>query len=1554
MKFSLRILLATGLTLLAAASARAQSLSPTGIAASPGLTRPGDSVTYAITVSNSQATQFGPSPAPGATANFTVVFTHLVTGATFPVGPISVAPTSGFISAAVVDPTTGQTTPGTGTFTITSTLPTRTLEAGAYSARVTLNSTSLGASPLGVGTSSFTVSSSVLTVTGKPDLAITSLSYTAGTSYVGGTIIPMSLTYVNNPATNGIQNVPYTPGINGLPSAVRIQVVLSSNPAFGDADDFQLTINDISATNFGSNPTTDNAGNAAVLADGSTHTFSWNQLLPGNFSGSYYVLAKIDSLNALSQNDPPVLTVNGNNVWGGNALNPSGTLINLLPSNFPTVYTASHANGVANTATGYSDNPSLSSDGRYLAFASDATNLVASDTNAARDIFLFDSQTNLVRRLSVSQQGAQGNAASNNPAISANGRWVAFASDANNLVLGDTNGFSDIYAVDTVTGLISLVSVSTAGAQANNPSFKPAISQTGRYIIFESSATNLVSPATAVGVSHIYLRDRDVTNTGTFDTAGNTAITLMDVTPANLPGNANSIQAAISADGTRVAFASKATNLAAAATTASRQHVYVRNLAAATTTLVSVVNTTAVEGDADSQTPSLSSNGSGVAFASLATNLVAGDTNGVSDIFVYDTTAPGTAPRVVRVSVSSTGAQGTDPSAAGFQLGSINPTISSDGRYVAFASLDSNLTAGDINGQAQTNDANNALDIFVRDRDAGAIGTFDTGGNTATTMVSVNRFGYQTNVLLGVPSTAASNIYPVISANGRFVAFPTDAESTVGLAFGATNLLPLDSNGQRDLFLFDRRTNATVTPATPPTVTITSPGNGGTSFVNTAIPVAASATTTVGVVSSVQFFVNGASLGTSTVFPYSTSWTPTAVGTYTLSALVTDSFGNLGVSANVNVKVNAAPSIGITSPSPGSSFTLGGAQAVSASAAAATPGATIASVQFFANNVTLGTVTALPYSVTWAPQAAGTYTLRAVATDSNGISGSATSQVTVNAVVVPPTVSLTIPSSKLAVAVNGSISLTASAADSDGTVVSVRFSANGVVISTKTTPPYTATFTPTVAGSYSIVAQATDNGGNITDSTPVIVTVLGGIVPDAVYSGTYAAGFEFGRFSVINIGGKAAAFIGYSTTGPAKAYFYQNLVMNVSGGFSAAPSIVGSFTDTGVSGTLDSNRITFIGPIASAVSGTVASGYYVGNIANRAGSTLGAIVGTDGSITAYVSDGSFADAGAGSVDASGSFNLGMAGGTRLVGKTDPTTGFMSGTLVGGPGGTVLAALATGGAFSDGSLRNLSTRGQVGTGDNILIAGFVVGGTTPKQVLVRAIGPTLSSFGITGALTDSQVDIYQGTTRIASNDNWAGDSAIATAANAVGAFPLAASSLDAVVLARLAPGAYTAQVSGTGGKTGVALVELYDVDTVAAFSPQKVINVSTRGVVGTGENILIAGFIVSGSTSKKLLIRGIGPALGTLGVTGALTDPVLQIIRADRGVRTVVRENDNWETGNDSVLVANAAAQVGAFPLASGSKDSVILINLPPGTYNATVSGVGGATGVGLVEVYEVP
>jgi hypothetical protein len=259
---------------------------------------------------------------------------------------------------------------------------------------------------------------------------------------------------------------------------------------------------------------------------------------------------------------------------------------------------------------------------------------------------------------------------------------------------------------------------------------------------------------------------------------------------------------------------------------------------------------------------------------------------------------------------------------------------------------------------------------------------------------------------------------------------------------------------------------------------------------------------------------------------------------------------------------------------------------------------------------------------------------------------------------------------------------------------------------------------------------------------------------------------------------------------------------------------------------------------------------------------------------------------------------------------------------------------------------------VGTGDRILIAGFVINGATPKTVLVRALGPTLAGLGVSGALMDPTLSLFnQNGTQIASNDNWStGGATVTNAAVAVGAYTLQPSTLDSAVLATLNPGVYSAQVSGVGGTTGVALLELYDVNSVAAYASEKMVNISTRGQVGTGDSIMIAGFVVSGTSPKKVLVRGVGPTLTGLGVTGALADPVLRIVRQNG---TLVRENDNWSVGNDINLVLDASVKVGAYPLATGSKDAVILMNLMPGVYSAQLSGANNGTGIGLIEVYEV-
>jgi hypothetical protein len=255
----------------------------------------------------------------------------------------------------------------------------------------------------------------------------------------------------------------------------------------------------------------------------------------------------------------------------------------------------------------------------------------------------------------------------------------------------------------------------------------------------------------------------------------------------------------------------------------------------------------------------------------------------------------------------------------------------------------------------------------------------------------------------------------------------------------------------------------------------------------------------------------------------------------------------------------------------------------------------------------------------------------------------------------------------------------------------------------------------------------------------------------------------------------------------------------------------------------------------------------------------------------------------------------------------------------------------------------------------MIAGFVVGGTANKQLLIRAIGPTLSTFSLAGAIPATELQLYSGATLIASNTGWsstpANTLAVSNADTQVGAFALPSGSLDSALVGSFPPGNYTAMVSGVNGGTGIGLVEVWDMDTYTPFTTKKLTNVSTRGNVGTGNDVLIGGFIVNGTAPKRLLIRGAGPSLSAMNVSGVLATPHLQLYNSSG---TIIRENYSWQTGNDPGLVSNAESSTGAFSFGNGSADSAILIVLPPGSYTAEVSGANQTTGTALVEVYEVP
>ncbi|MBL9187944.1 MAG: hypothetical protein JNK23_10730 [Opitutaceae bacterium] len=271
------------------------------------------------------------------------------------------------------------------------------------------------------------------------------------------------------------------------------------------------------------------------------------------------------------------------------------------------------------------------------------------------------------------------------------------------------------------------------------------------------------------------------------------------------------------------------------------------------------------------------------------------------------------------------------------------------------------------------------------------------------------------------------------------------------------------------------------------------------------------------------------------------------------------------------------------------------------------------------------------------------------------------------------------------------------------------------------------------------------------------------------------------------------------------------------------------------------------------------------------------------------------------------------------------------------------------------ISNLSIRTRAGTGPQTLIVGFVVGGAGTggtKPLLLRGIGPALTAFGVGGALADPKLEVYNATSvKLFENDNW--NAADASTFAAVGAFPLTTGSRDAALYnSALAAAGYSAQVSGIGGATGVALAEIYDLTPALIFGAgtPRLINVSARTVSGTGADVLIAGFVIAGppGSAKRVLLRAIGPTLTVFGVAGVLADPKLELFNASS---VKIQENDNW--GGAAELAA-AFGAVGAFGLDGASRDAALVTTLAPGNYSAQVSGIGGGTGVALVEVYEVP
>ena len=421
--------------------------------------------------------------------------------------------------------------------------------------------------------------------------------------------------------------------------------------------------------------------------------------------------------------------------------------------------------------------PSVSADGRYVAFRSAADNLSTVDV-ASADIFVRDTQTGtttLVSRQSAADGGAGADADSGSPSISADGRYVAFESGANNLSDEDIEGVQDIFVRDTqanTTTLVSRQSAADGGAGAMDRSEQPSISAEGRYVAFQSDADNL-STDDDNSFENVFVRDTQANTTTLVSRASG---------ESGAAGDGGSRLASISADGRYVAFTSEAENLSTDAV--GVLDVFVRDTQANTTTLVSRQSAAdgGAGGDDESAIPSISADGRYVAFRSTADNLSAADDDAVLDIFVRDTQA-NTTTLVSRQSASDGGAGGDD--------GSDRPSISSDGRYVAFESEAENLSDAD----------GFFVDVFVR----------DTQENT-TTLVS------RASGADGAAGTGDSE-EPSVSADGRFAAFRSPAK----------NLSSIDGDETVDIFMRDLL-GGPETPAPAPAAPnsdTTPPGLGG-------------------------------------------------------------------------------------------------------------------------------------------------------------------------------------------------------------------------------------------------------------------------------------------------------------------------------------------------------------------------------------------------------------------------------------------------------------------------------------------------------------------------------------------------------------------------------------------------------------------------------------------------------------------------------------------------------------------------------------------------------
>ncbi|OUC15999.1 MAG: hypothetical protein B0A82_03825 [Alkalinema sp. CACIAM 70d] len=509
-----------------------------------------------------------------------------------------------------------------------------------------------------------------------------------------------------------------------------------------------------------------------------TDTNIFNDIYVWDRATGNFILGSVNSTGSQSGNgssDAPVLSANGqylaftsaasNLVATGDTNGTLDVYWRDLDSANPSRL-ISQVGGVAGNSSSLS--PVMSDDGKTIVFASSATNLIANDTNGRADAFAYniDSQVlSLVTRQQGTATPTVGDSGTQNPAISGDGKFAFFSSDATNLVPQDTNGVEDVFFTDLTTGAVTLVSRATRASVTGNGNSEvtdnKSISADGRYVVFTSSVDKLVSGDTN-GVTDIFLRDV------TLPSSDPNAIKLVSRTTSGNAGNGNSSAPMISGDGNFIVFTSSASDLVAGDTN-NQADIFLYDRSTGTVQLVSKVGATLANGA--SANPVISNDGQYVVFTSAASNLVANDNNNAQDVFLWNRST-GTIQLVSKTGSGSSGNAASD-----------NAIISANGQYVVFTSTASNLVAGDTNG---------VQDVFAFNTQTGAVTLLSTGSGGISNGTSLS---------------------PVISDDGRYVAFVSDG----------TNLVANDTNGAQDVFRYDLQ--AASNPLT--LVSVNTSGNAG-------------------------------------------------------------------------------------------------------------------------------------------------------------------------------------------------------------------------------------------------------------------------------------------------------------------------------------------------------------------------------------------------------------------------------------------------------------------------------------------------------------------------------------------------------------------------------------------------------------------------------------------------------------------------------------------------------------------------------------------------------